>query len=688
MTSGHEIGVGGARFPVCSTPLAPRAGRCRSWRLLSVLGLVLLLLPELALAGPRPPRARSVRVTSTPPGAVVRVETAGVLSEPIGATPLRRAKVLPGPQTFVFRLDGYEELRVPVEVKRHGQKVEARLLQAAVLDLTAADAHAAHAEISVDGVPRGVLPQRLQVTPGRHLIETQRDGRAARSQWVEVARGQVLTVAVAVGDVDQGGLLVTADVPGAEVLIGGVSRGKAPFLWADAPPGRVAIEVRALDRPPFRATGEIAAGRRTTVAAVLSGARGGLKVSTATPGAEVWLDGRRLGPAPAGSDDLAPGEHLLEVLAAGHEPLSETVEVPSAQRRLLVVQLAPTEGAAVGPVIVDATPQGAEVRVDGRDAGSVPALVQGLPAGERTVVISAPGHIPVTTRCRVGPGRACRLKAALVAGGERIVVRTSTEGASLYANGVLLGPLPYDGGIAPGSYALEARADNHSTWSQQLTVMAGMPAGVYDASLAELRPEERGIFPHAADALPPRRMALGLSAGWVHHFEARFDVGILSFLDAGVALRTFGRLTEIEARAKAAHRFTPLLSAGAQVRTGGGVGPDEIDSGFFLVEALGSVHLEPRVALTLLLAFDITSDDYPFAETDSDVPAADTERQVSTGFRFGGNVAVAITERWGAFASIEWTPLRSASRRILGDLYGSGDEASYLWFRLGASVVF
>ncbi|MBT9560461.1 MAG: PEGA domain-containing protein [Myxococcales bacterium] len=631
-------------------------------------------------------RPKTVRVESTPPGAVVLLDVPDAV--PLGATPLRRVKVLPGEQTFIFRLDGYEELRLPVTVKRHGQKITATLLKAAVLDITAIDQATWGAALSIDGVPTDRVPKRVQVSPGRHLIEIKGEGRAPTEQWVTVERGQVLAVPVQVGGDAAGGLLVTSDVPGAEVWVDGQRRGVAPLVWEDAPTGKRSIEVRVPGRSAFRSTAEVAPGRRTTVAASLNGARGGLRVSTDAPGAEVWIDGERLGPAPAGRDDLSPGEHMLEVSASGFDPLSETVVVEGGHRRLLVVRLEPLSGDPIGAVIVDAEPKEATVKVDGRDYGGAPAYVRGLVAGEREVVIAAPGHHRVVTRCRVGPKKDCRVKAALVPGGERLVVRSSVDGGALYLGETLLGPLPYDGGIAPGKHLLVARADGHTTWSTEIDVRQGSDAGVFDAKLERVRPEVRGTFVHSADVLPPKKMAIDLSVGWVHLAELSFDIGILSFLDAGFALRGFGRLTELEAHARGAWRFTPLLSAGVRVRAGGGFGPRDVDTGFFLAELLGSVHIEPRVAITILFASDIYSDEYPYSETDSDVAAASDGRQTTVGFRFGGNVEVALTERWNLWAGIEWTAGRSESRRVLGDLFGSGSEAANLWFRLGASASF
>jgi hypothetical protein len=54
---------------------------------------------------------------------------------------------------------------------------------------------------------------------------------------------------------------------------------------------------------------------------------------------------------------------------------------------------------------------------------------------------------------------------------------------------------------------------------------------------------------------------LDLSIGWPRLAEGRLGIGLLSWLEAGVALRTFGRLTEFELRTKAGAHIVPQSPA-------------------------------------------------------------------------------------------------------------------------------
>ena len=54
---------------------------------------------------------------------------------------------------------------------------------------------------------------------------------------------------------------------------------------------------------------------------------GRLLIKTQPEGAEVWLDGQKLGLAPVVTPPLCPSKHELRIEAVGHDPKQETVEV-------------------------------------------------------------------------------------------------------------------------------------------------------------------------------------------------------------------------------------------------------------------------------------------------------------------------------------------------------------------------
>ena len=115
-----------------------------------------------------------------------------------------------------------------------------------------------------------------------------------------------------------------------------------------------------------------------------------LRVATTPPGAEVLIDGVKVGETPLELADLAAGVYALTL----RHPLYETVELPAEE-------LFPGRTTTVGPKLVPATgdlevitnPAGAWVEVDGeRWESTTPTTVTAVRAGPVTLVVGAEGY--------------------------------------------------------------------------------------------------------------------------------------------------------------------------------------------------------------------------------------------------------------------------------------------------------
>lgn len=114
---------------------------------------------------------------------------------------------------------------------------------------------------------------------------------------------------------------------------------------------------------------------------------GVIEVETGGIEAEVLVDGRPAGKAP-GEITVPAGTHDLLFLAPGHVDHVAQLEVTGGgARQQLQVQLQP----ATGLLVLDTSPAGAIVRVDGRELGPAPQRIE-LDAGLYRLTLSAPGR--------------------------------------------------------------------------------------------------------------------------------------------------------------------------------------------------------------------------------------------------------------------------------------------------------
>lgn len=117
-----------------------------------------------------------------------------------------------------------------------------------------------------------------------------------------------------------------------------------------------------------------------------------LAVATTPPGADVLLDGAKVGETPLRLADLAAGEVKLTL----RHPLHETIEMPAA--RLIpgrVTNISRKLVRSTGDLEVITDPPGAWVEVDGeRQEALTPTVLTGIPTGSVAVVVGAEGYTP------------------------------------------------------------------------------------------------------------------------------------------------------------------------------------------------------------------------------------------------------------------------------------------------------
>ena len=262
---------------------------------------------------------------SKPVGAQVKID-----GQPKGATPLS-VQVSAG--THVMELSvGGEPRVIPITVNNGealGQYVE--LAGAPATGRLGVSSTPAGAAILIDGQPRGVTPAELSdLAAGDHELILDLNGARTR-QPVTIAAGTLTKVDVRLGPGAQGAAgavavrrCTGAVNPAAAVPTMGALQVKVPFemqvfegatlvgVTSDKlplPPGphdlRVVSETLAFEA---RLHAEIFVGKTTRLPVALP--KGSISLN-ATPWAEVWIDGEKVGETPIGNYAVTIGPHEI-----------------------------------------------------------------------------------------------------------------------------------------------------------------------------------------------------------------------------------------------------------------------------------------------------------------------------------------------------------------------------------------
>ena len=196
-------------------------------------------------------------------------------------------------------------------------------------------------------------------------------------------------------------LIVESDPPGATVFIdrkdlGG--RGTTPVTLA-LPPGKVTALVELAGYKPAQKSTTLTVGKTSLLAPSLERIYGTLEVSGQPAQFELRLDGQDGPPAltQSGAAQVLPGKHILYVTAPGHAEQQLAVDVPpegSAPVQFRLLELPPPAGV----LVVKANIDGALVRVDGKEVGFTPGVIDNITVGSHTVEILGDGREPVLAK--------------------------------------------------------------------------------------------------------------------------------------------------------------------------------------------------------------------------------------------------------------------------------------------------
>ena len=186
---------------------------------------------------------------------------------------------------------------------------------------------------------------------------------------------------------------VTSEPPGAEIYLERKdlgALGSTPKLIA-VPEGTNTLLLDLPGYRPFATEVQPQLGTEKTVSVVLEKIFGRVRLAGLPPTAVVRRGGRLGEVLRTGSGEvaLAPGHHTLFVSAPGYEEIRAEVDVRADTVSALDLRLRRT---LRGSIVVRANVEGALVRVDGREVGFTPLVIEGVALGRREVVAEKEGH--------------------------------------------------------------------------------------------------------------------------------------------------------------------------------------------------------------------------------------------------------------------------------------------------------
>jgi len=384
--------------------------------------------------------------------------------------------------------------------------------------------------ISVDSPQSGVF--LVSLYPGTHIITFSIRGFRSVDHRVYIPPKNIREVRIkatsegALGG--QGGIRIETDPPSCYVVFNGIRLPeKTPVTLQDQPVGEHKLQlVGGFEWVPLDTSAMILRDTLITYYFNLTQRTlAHLKLFSDPPGAEVYLDDRKLGKTPVDRNDLVAGEYTIKLELTNYHNVSKPIRLIEGEVTVLAVQIPPKTGS----VEITTTPPGADIQIDGKGMTvfeETPIIQDSLQVGEHSVLVSSEGYFDLEEHFRINYENTTSLDLTLRPKPGTIAVTSSPEGAKLFLNSRLTGELTPGviDSVSVGKYRLKACLPGyydmvHRSW---------LEAGGLDKVNLTFRAKDRSGAVWRSALLPGsgQRFAEHQTRGWI---ITAVQVAVLAF---------------------------------------------------------------------------------------------------------------------------------------------------------------
>ena len=561
-----------------------------------------------AQAQPRPPvKGRyKLKIDSSPQQAAVYWDASPNQQPKLygiaGYTPIT-IKVPKGAVKIVLELSGFKPFEQVLDVRKNTTITPTleRAPRMARLNLQAS-ADGAGADVTIDGVPRGTVPNTFELTAGRHQIEVRKAGRKPFSDWVDLQEGELRTrdVSLESAEAPTGTLLVNSDA-GGEVYVDGQRKDVAPAIVSGLPAGDHVVEVKKDGFPPWRQTVNVPAGQQVKVTANFGAATAAsLRIISNEPDVDVFVDGESKGKAPVTIQAIKPGEHIVGGRKTRFKPVEQSVRVTAGENAIVSFRMeaAPPDRPRATLKIQSAVPN-AEVFVDGSSLGRAPIDRNDLDPGKHYVVVHKDGFTDFKREVILIENQTMTLVADLSATGS-LRILSSPEGAEVKIDGELIGRTPVQReAVGSGDHIVEFKMKGFFDHKETMKIEGGREK-VFSVDMKALpsgpTPEQvsrrkQGMSSFGAKANPVGGVTADFGLGYPYYLTVRLMVGAVAkpAIDVGVEFQTFFNIANLALAGKMQLVEAGPFSFGVRSDIGGGTGTNGRDTYFFDAGAIASL---------------------------------------------------------------------------------------------------
>lgn len=331
-------------------------------------------------------------------------------------TPLTLQDLSPGDHLVLLKKPGFLDARHTVTLSAN-QKAALEIKLEPVQGLLLVRSTPEGAEIQVEGMDRGKTPLLLTDLPvGKYRLSVSAAGFVPKSVEVTVENRTPQLVSVDLVS-DSAKLVVSSTPAGATVVVNGLTKGVTPCVVDRLNAGENTVSLSLAGHAPFVQKVKLQVGDEQKIDVTLNPLPAALSILSTPAGARVFVDDKLTGQTPLRLEALVPGTYSVRVESPGYEAESRTIELKQQDSRAEEFQLLQL----IGTLEVMTDQAGAQIMVDGKDKGTMPAspgkpiepLRMDLAVGEHKVVLSKKGFNAIERIVSIKRGETAVLREAM-----------------------------------------------------------------------------------------------------------------------------------------------------------------------------------------------------------------------------------------------------------------------------------
>lgn len=242
---------------------------------------------------------------------------------------------------------------------------------------------------------------------------------------------------------------------------------------------RYAAAIDLFNRELTEGKGVLSPEEERDIRAIIAGLEqliGSLTIDVSEPGADIYVDGERVGQSPlAGPMRFQLGKRNVRAAKAGFSDAIESVEVKAGGSSRVAIKMIPYVKTSLVNVTVVGAPN-AVVKIDGREVGPAPYKGQVTVSAEpHQFTAEAPGWVSTTQAAVVREGETLNLTLAPAEEQKkgRLLVTAQPEGALIEIDGQVRGATKWDGPVDVGVHQVVVKKQGFYTASYDVEVQKG-----------------------------------------------------------------------------------------------------------------------------------------------------------------------------------------------------------------------